>query len=260
MPEKHAADDARPLFPAMEAETRAAWKKQRIFERSIEERPADKTFAFYDGPPFATGTPHYGHLLQSALKDAIPRFWTMKGYRVPRRWGWDCHGLPIENLIEKKLSLASKKDIEALGIDKFNDACRTSVLAYTNDWEDTIDRLGRWVDYANSYKTMDNTYVESVWWVFSELHKNGYIYKGTRVSLYCPRCATPLSNFEIAMGNSYEEKKDPAVYVKFPVKDEPKSYLWPGRRRLGRSLQTRVSRCIRSLCTLGRSAQIPAKR
>ncbi len=225
MPEKHASDDARPLFPSMEAEVRAAWKKDRIFARSLEERSPEKTYVFYDGPPFATGLPHYGHLLQSALKDAIPRYWTMKGYRVPRRWGWDCHGLPVENLIEKKLSLASKREIEAFGVDKFNEACRMSVLQYASDWEEYVDRLGRWVDYTDSYKTMDNTFVESVWWVFSELHKNGYIYKGTRVSLYCPRCATPLSNFEIAMGNSYEDKQDPAVYVKFPVKGEPKTYF-----------------------------------
>jgi isoleucyl-tRNA synthetase len=209
----------------MEAEVHAYWKKQQIFERSLEERPADKTYVFYDGPPFATGLPHYGHLLQSAIKDAIPRYWTMKGMRVPRRWGWDCHGLPIENLIEKQLALGSKRAIEEHGIDKFNDACRMSVSTYVKDWGTYIDRLGRWVDFDNSYKTLDNDYVESVWWVFSELHKNGYIYKGDRVSLYCPRCATPLSNFEIAMGNSYEDKEDPSVYVKFPVKGKEATYF-----------------------------------
>lgn len=215
----------RPNFPQMEEEMAAFWEKKRVFERSLEERPENKGYAFYDGPPFATGLPHYGHLLQSALKDAVPRYWTMQGYRVPRRWGWDCHGLPIENLIEKELKLNSKQDIEAYGIDKFNEACRASVSKYETEWDRYIKRLGRWVDFENSYKTMDDTYIESVWWVFSELDKKGYLYKDRRVSLYCPRCATPLSNFEIAMGNSYEDHEDPAVTVKFKVNGEDQTYL-----------------------------------
>jgi isoleucyl-tRNA synthetase len=215
----------RPNFPQMEEEIAAFWLKQRIFERSLEERPENKGYAFYDGPPFATGLPHYGHLLQSTLKDAVPRYWTMQGYRVPRRWGWDCHGLPIENLIEKELKLDSKRDIETYGIDKFNAACRASVSTYEAEWDRYVKRLGRWVDFDNSYKTMDDKYIESVWWVFSELDKKGYLYKDRRVSLYCPRCATPLSNFEISMGNSYEDKEDPAVTVKFKVKDADKTYL-----------------------------------
>ncbi|MFA5935630.1 MAG: isoleucine--tRNA ligase [Patescibacteria group bacterium] len=215
----------RPNFPQIEEEMAAFWEKKRVFERSIEERPESKGYAFYDGPPFATGLPHYGHLLQSALKDAVPRYWTMQGYRVPRRWGWDCHGLPVENLIEKELKLNSKRDIESYGIEKFNDACRASVSTYEKEWDRYIKRLGRWVDFENSYKTMDDTYIESVWWVFSELDKKGFLYKDRRVSLYCPRCATPLSNFEIAMGNSYEDHEDPAVTVKFKVKGEEKTYL-----------------------------------
>jgi isoleucyl-tRNA synthetase len=215
----------RPNFPKIEEEMAAFWEKKRVFERSIEERPESKGYAFYDGPPFATGLPHYGHLLQSTLKDAVPRYWTMQGYRVPRRWGWDCHGLPIENLIEKELKLDSKRDIEAYGIDRFNAACRASVSTYEAEWDRYVKRLGRWVDFENSYKTMDDTYIESVWWVFSELDKKGYLYKDRRVSLYCPRCATPLSNFEIAMGNSYEDRKDPAVTVKFKLKGEENAYL-----------------------------------
>lgn len=226
MPENPSENSStRPNFPQMEADISAFWDKKRIFERSIEERPEAKTYVFYDGPPFATGLPHYGHLLQSALKDAVPRYWTMQGYRVPRRWGWDCHGLPIENLIEKELKLDSKRDIETYGIDKFNEACRNSVTKYENEWDRYIKRLGRWVDFDHSYKTMDPSYIESVWWVFAEMYRKGNIYKDRRVSLYCPRCATPLSNFEIAMGNSYEDHDDPAVTVKFKVKGEEKTYL-----------------------------------
>jgi len=228
MNQKPANTDAEkrpPLFPAMEEEITAYWKKHDIFARSISERPEGKEFVFYDGPPFATGLPHYGHLLQSAIKDAVPRYWTMRGYRVSRIWGWDCHGLPVENLIEKELHLDSKRDIETYGIEKFNTACRASVMQYEKDWGRYIDRLGRWVDYDHAYKTMDNDYIESVWWVFAELFKKELVYKSRRVSLYCPRCATPLSNFEIAMGNSYVDKEDPAVFVKFPVAGKEKTFF-----------------------------------
>lgn len=213
------------LFAKLEQEILEFWKKERVFERSIEERSEDKGYVFYDGPPFATGLPHYGHLLQSSIKDAVPRYWTMNGYRVPRRWGWDCHGLPIENLIEKELKLGSKRDIESYGIGKFAAACRQSVFTYEDEWEKYIERFGRWVDFKRSYKTMDNDYIESVWWAFSELYKKEYIYKNVRVSLYCPRCATPLSNFEIAMGNSYVEHEDPAIYLKFPVVGEKDTFM-----------------------------------
>lgn len=213
------------LFAGIEQEMLAFWEKERVFERSLEERPESKGYVFYDGPPFATGLPHYGHLMQSAIKDAVPRYWTMKGYRVPRRWGWDCHGLPIENLIEKDLKLRSKRDIEALGIEAFTNACRQSVFTYEKEWERYVERIGRWVDFKHSYKTMDNSYIESVWWVFSELYKKEYVYKNVRVSLYCPRCATPLSNFEVAMGNSYVEHEDPAVFIKFPTVEDPKTFF-----------------------------------
>ncbi|MCR4278509.1 MAG: isoleucine--tRNA ligase [bacterium] len=218
-------ESGRPNFPEMEKEISVFWEKKRIFERSIEERPEKKSYVFYDGPPFATGLPHYGHLLQSAIKDAVPRYWTMKGYRVPRRWGWDCHGLPIENLVEKELGVNSKKDIEAMGIGKFNEACRSMVLRYSEDWREYVKRIGRWVDFDNAYKTMDNNYIESVWWVFSELWKKKMIYKDLRVSLFCPRCSTPLSNFEIAMDNSYEDHEAPAVTVKFKVKGEENTFF-----------------------------------
>lgn len=216
---------SRPNFPQMEEEISLFWEKHRIFERSIEERPEGKSFVFYDGPPFATGLPHYGHLLQSALKDVVPRYATMQGYRVARRWGWDCHGLPIENLIEKKLNLDSKRDIESYGIEKFNLECYTTVMQYAEDWKKYIRRFGRWVDMDNGYKTMDASYVESVWWAFSELWKKKLVYKDLRVSLYCPRCSTPLSNTEIASNNSYIEAEDPSITIKFKVKGEEDTFI-----------------------------------
>ncbi len=216
---------ARPDFPKMEEEIQEFWNKKNIFERSIEERPENKAYTFYDGPPFATGLPHPGHLLQSTIKDAIPRYWTMKGYRVDRIWGWDCHGLPVENLIEKDLGLKSRQDILDYGIDKFNSACRASVLTYDKEWRKYISRIGRWVDMEHSYKTMDDSFIESVWWVFSELYKKGLVYKDFRVSMYCPRCATPLSNHEITMGHSYRDEEDPSITIKFKVKGEENVYL-----------------------------------
>lgn len=215
----------RPNFPQMEEEMTAFWDKKNIFERSIEERPENKPFVFYDGPPFATGLPHYGHLLQSLIKDVIPRYKTMQGYRVERRWGWDCHGLPVENLIEKELNLGSKHDVEAFGIDGFTNACKLSVFRYVHEWDRYINRLGRWVDMERAYRTMDSEYIESVWWVFSELVKKGLIYKDRRVSLYCPRCATSLSNFEVSMGNSYVDHEDPAITIKFKIKGKEHAYL-----------------------------------
>lgn len=224
IPSHESNASASPL-PKMEEEVAAYWKKHRVFERSIEERPKRKGYVFYDGPPFASGLPHYGHLLQSVIKDAVPRYWTMRGFRVTRKWGWDCHGLPVENLVEKQLSLASKKAIERYGIGKFNDACRLSVFGYEKDWGKYIERLGRWVDFEDSYKTMDDAYIESVWWVFAQLYQKELLYKGVRVSLFCPRCSTPLSNFEIAMGNSYRDTEDPAIMVKFPMVGAEKTFF-----------------------------------
>ena len=215
-----------PNLPQLEEEVLNYWDKIGAFKRSIEERPKDNRFVFYDGPPFATGTPHYGHLLASIIKDVVPRYWTMKGYRVERGWGWDCHGRPIENMIEKELDLqGGKKGIEELGIGKFNAACRSAILRFDKDWERIIRRIGRWVDFKKSYKTMDNTYMESVWWGFKQMYKKGLIYEGHKVILYCPRCATPLSNFEIAMDNSYRNVEDNSPYVKFKIKDSKDEFL-----------------------------------
>ncbi|MDD4106647.1 MAG: isoleucine--tRNA ligase, partial [Candidatus Shapirobacteria bacterium] len=206
-------------FTEQEEGTIKFWKDQKIFEKSIESRPEGNIYSFYDGPPFITGMPHHGHLLSSIAKDVIPRYWTMKGKRVRRVWGWDCHGLPAENKVEEQLGLKSKKDIESIGIKKYIDTCYSYVQNVSQEWPWYIDHIGRWVDLDHSYKTMDLNYMESVMWVFSEIYKKDLIYKGNRISLYCPRCSTPLSNFEIAMDNSYKDVEDPAIFIKFKLKD-----------------------------------------
>lgn len=213
-------------FVKKEHEVLGYWDDTKAFEESVSSRPENNRYIFYDGPPFATGTPHYGHILASTIKDVIPRYWTMKGYRVDRVWGWDCHGIPIENMIEKELGLkGGKKGIEELGIDKFNAACRLAILRFDKEWEQVIHRIGRWVDFKHSYKTMDLSFMESVWWAFKSLFEKGFVYEGRRVILYCPRCATPLSNFEIAMDNSYKDVEDNSVYVKFKIKGKQQEYL-----------------------------------
>lgn len=208
-------------FPEMERKWVAHWKKHKIFEKSVENRPKDKEYTFYDGPPFATGLPHYGHILAGTMKDVVPRYQTMRGHRVERVFGWDCHGLPIENLIEKELDLKTKKDIEEkYGVAKFNEACRASVLKYTNEWEATVERMGRWVDFKNDYKTMDPTYMESIWWIFRQLWDKGLIYKGRKSMHICSRCATPLSNFEVTLG--YQDITDYSITSKFKLDKPPK--------------------------------------
>lgn len=194
------------------------WRENNIFERSVEGRDEKDSYVFYDGPPFATGLPHYGHILSSVIKDLIPRYQTMKGKRVSRRWGWDCHGLPIETLVEKKLSISGKKQIEEKGVDLFNQTARSMVLEYANAWEGMVERIGRWVEFKNSYKTMDTTFMESVWWALKNLWDKKFIYEGRKVLMYCPRCETPVSNAEIQMDNSYREVEEESVYVKFKLK------------------------------------------
>lgn len=203
----------------------AFWAEHDIFHKSITTPAGGEPgknfkgdFVFYDGPPFATGLPHYGHILAGTIKDAIPRFWTMQGYRVERKWGWDCHGLPLENLIEKKLGLATKRDIEAYGVKNFNEQARAAVMEYADDWAKVVPRMGRWADMEEDYKTMDSSYTESVWWVFRELHKKGLVFEGFKSMHLCPRCGTTLSNFEVNQG--YKDIKDIAVTVKLPLLDE----------------------------------------
>jgi isoleucyl-tRNA synthetase len=199
------------------------WEDNNIFKKSLEKEAPEGDFVFYDGPPFATGEPHYGHVVPSTIKDIIPRYKTMRGFRVRRRWGWDCHGLPVENIIEKELNLQAKKDILDYGIDKFNEKARAAVMRYADDWRKIVPRLGRWVDMDDDYRTMDATYTESVWWAFSELHKKGLIYEGFKSMQLCPRCETTLSNFEVSQG--YKDITDISVYAKFELKDEPGTFV-----------------------------------
>jgi isoleucyl-tRNA synthetase len=199
------------------------WKDNRTFEKSVENRPSDNAYVFYDGPPFITGVPHHGTLLSSVVKDAVPRFWTMKGHRVERVWGWDCHGLPAEVYTESKLGITDKKDIGTkISLEDYILACRENMVLTGSLWEDTISRIGRWVDFNGAYKTMDKEYMESIWWAFKQLYDKGKIYEGEKVLMYCTRDATPLSKAEIAMDNSYQDVTDPSVYVKFKILD------WPG--------------------------------
>lgn len=194
------------------------WESNRIFEKSLEKTKNGVPFTFYDGPPFATGLPHYGHILASTIKDVIPRYQTMRGRFVRRRWGWDCHGLPIEEIVERHLGVSGKKQIEKFGIGKFNAACRSKVLEFAGEWGKMVRRIARWVEFENSYKTMDWDYMESVWWTFKQIHSRGLVYEGRKVLMYCPRCETPVSNFEVAMDNSYRDVTEDAVTVKFKVK------------------------------------------
>ena len=210
-------------FKDKEKEIIAAWESQRIFEKSVEKEAPHGEYLFYDGPPFATGTPHYGHLVASIMKDVVPRYYTMQGFRVERRWGWDCHGLPIENIVEKELKLKSKADIYKLGIDKFNENCRSKVLTYVEDWEKTIRRLGRWVDMEHAYRTMDPDYMETIWWVFKTLYDKGLVYEGYKSMHICPRCETTLSQSEVAEG--YKDIKDLSLTAKFELANEPGTYL-----------------------------------
>ncbi len=206
-----------PDLAKLEEEILQFWDEEKVFEQSLKQREGAENFSFYDGPPFATGLPHYGHLMQSMIKDLVPRYQTMRGKYVRRVWGWDCHGLPIENLIEKELNLKDKQAIEDYGIAAFNQSCQARVLTYAKDWAKTIKRIGRFIDMKNAYKTMDKSYMESVWWVFSELYQKGLIYQSHKVMYICPRCSTPLSNFEVTQG--YKDIKDLAVTAKFKLLD-----------------------------------------
>jgi isoleucyl-tRNA synthetase len=202
-------------FPALESEILAYWKANNTFQKSIDSRPADNPYRFYDGPPFITGTPHYGNLLSSVVKDVVGRYWTMRGKRVERTWWWDCHGLPIEEKVQKKLWLKSNADIEERGVKEFIDECYEYTKVTSDEWDWYIDKIGRWVDMDHAYRTMDQDYMESVMWVFSELWKKWLIYEGKRVSLYSWKLGTPISNFEVAMDDTYQEVNDPAITVKF---------------------------------------------
>jgi isoleucyl-tRNA synthetase len=212
-------------LPALETTVLERWRRERVFERSIERRAAAPLYAFDDGPPFATGLPHYGHILTSYIKDVVPRYFTMRGRRVPRRWGWDCHGLPVEYEVEKELGLSGRGDIIAMGIANFTEACRSLVLRYAEEWERIVSRLGRWVDFGDAYKTMERSYVESVMWAFGRLHELGLVYEGNKVVHYCTRCQTPLSNFEAKLDDAYRPRTDLSCVVKFRLADDRSASL-----------------------------------
>ncbi|WP_040494283.1 isoleucine--tRNA ligase [Ilumatobacter nonamiensis] len=222
--------DPQPDFPALERNILDRWERDGTFQASIDQRDAgpngDNEFVFYDGPPFANGLPHYGHLLTGYVKDAIPRYQTMRGKRVERRFGWDCHGLPAEVKAEQELGISGHPEIIEFGIDKFNESCRTSVLQYTDEWRDYVTRQARWVDFDNDYKTLDLSYMESVMWAFKTLHDKGLIYEGYRVLAYCWRCETPLSNTETRMDDTYRDRQDPALTVAFTLDSGEKLLAW----------------------------------
>jgi isoleucyl-tRNA synthetase len=221
---------ASPRFPQIEERVSRYWDADGTFRASIEQRDpgtdGSNEFVFYDGPPFANGLPHYGHLLTGYVKDVVPRYQTMRGKRVERRFGWDCHGLPAEVEAERQLGIDHKSEIEAMGIETFNDVCRSSVLAYTKDWEDYVHRQARWVDFENDYKTLDPDYMESVMWAFKSLWDKGLIYEGFRVLAYCWRCETPLSNTETRMDDVYRQRQDPAVTVGLKLETGEYALIW----------------------------------
>ena len=218
------AVDPQLSFPKMEEGILEFWQKQKIFEKSIRQREGREEYVFYDGPPFATGLPHFGHFVPGTIKDIIPRYKAMRGLKVERRFGWDCHGLPVEYEMEKELGISGKREIEEYGIARFNEACRSIVLRYTSEWRAVITRLGRWVDFDNDYKTMEPDYMESIWWIMGELWKRQLLYEGFYILPYCPRCSTALSNFELNLGG-YQDVQDPSITVKFKLIDEADTYF-----------------------------------
>ena len=215
--------NAQESFPSREERILDFWLKGKIFEQSLSHRKGGPLFSFYDGPPFATGLPHYGHLLAGTIKDVVPRYKAMKGYFAPRRFGWDCHGLPVENEIEKAKELSGAASIETFGIGKFNEECRGIVQRYTKEWVATVNRMGRWVSFENTYRTMDASFMESVWWVFGQLYSKGMVYEGFKVMPFSAKLGTPLSNFEANL--NYKDVDDPSLVLTFPLVDEPGTAL-----------------------------------
>lgn len=203
------------------------WKADKTFEKSVDQRSKDNSYVFYDGPPFISGVPHHGTLLSSIVKDAVPRYQTMKGKRVERVWGWDCHGLPAERFTEKKLGIHSRQEVIEYGIEKYINATRENMVQTSSEWEDVIDRIGRWVEFKGAYKTMDKAYMESIWWAFKTLYEKGKIYEGEKVLMYCTLDGTPLSKAEVTMdAGAYQDVTDPSVYVKFKLEDGRTLLAW----------------------------------
>src|SRR5215203_3736708 len=210
-------------FPELEREVLNLWEKTEAFEKSVERRPKERPFVFYEGPPTANGRPGFHHALARAFKDLIPRYKTMQGYRVERKGGWDTHGLPVELQVEKELGLSGKDDVERYGVQEFNRLSRESLFRYVEDWRAMSERLGFWIDMDNPYRTLDSSYIESVWWALKELYDKDLLYEGYKVSAHCPRDQTSLSSAEVAMG--YETVTDPSVYVRMPLAEDPDTSL-----------------------------------
>src|SRR5256885_12821628 len=219
----HRPVDSRPDFPRLEEEVLARWRERDVFHESIRRRAGAPEFVFYEGPPTANGRPGSRHVLSRVFKDVFPRYRTMRGYQVHRKAGWDCHGLPVELEIEREIGMHSKADIERYGIAEFNAKCRESVLTYVDEWNRLTERIGFWIDTDDAYLTMDDSYVESVWWSLAEVWKRDLLYEGHKVVPYCPRCGTALSSHEVALG--YRDVVDPSVFVRFPLVDEPGTSL-----------------------------------
>ena len=215
---------AKPDFVELEKEVLKFWDEDKTFEKSVHNRDGAAEFVFYDGPPFANGTPHYGHIMVSYVKDVVARFQTMSGKKVDRRLGWDCHGLPAEMSAEKQLGVSGRKQIEEFGVEKFNDFCRSDVLKYSGIWVEMFKRIGRWVDFARDYKTMDLPFMESVINNFKRLYEKGLIYEDFRVLPYSWAAETPLSNFEVNLG--YQDKTDNAITVLFKLENGMKILVW----------------------------------
>ncbi|XP_059621937.1 isoleucine--tRNA ligase, cytoplasmic [Phlebotomus argentipes] len=229
-------------FPQEEENILAYWKKEKCFEKCLQQSKKKPKYTFYDGPPFATGLPHYGHILAGTIKDVVTRYAHQQGYHVDRRFGWDCHGLPIEYEIDKLLGIRTPEDVQKLGIKKYNDECRKIVMRFANEWEQIIGRMGRWIDFKNDYKTLYPTYMESLWWVFKQLYQKGMVYKGVKVMPYSTACTTPLSNFE--SGQNYKEVVDPAVTVTFPIVDDPDNAMLIGWTTTPWTLPSNLSLCV----------------
>mmetsp|Transcript_39470 Transcript_39470/g.156722 ORF Transcript_39470/g.156722 Transcript_39470/m.156722 type:complete len:318 (-) Transcript_39470:2963-3916(-) len=210
-------------FPQEEENVQKYWERIGAFEKSNELSKGRKVFSFYDGPPFATGLPHYGHILAGTIKDVVTRYAYQTGHHVERRFGWDCHGLPIEFEIEQALGIKTKEDVLKFGIGNYNKQCRQIVMRFAGEWERIVKRLGRWIDFENDYKTLSTSYMESVWWVFKQLYEKGLVYRGFKVMPYSTGCTTPLSNFEANL--NYKDVQDPAVTAAFPLKDDPNTLL-----------------------------------
>jgi isoleucyl-tRNA synthetase len=205
-------------FPKQEEKILEMWEAIDAFHTQLKKTEGKPEYVFYDGPPFATGLPHYGHILAGTIKDIVTRYQTARGHHVTRRFGWDCHGLPVEYEIDTKLGIKSRDDVLAMGIDKYNEECRSIVMRYSKEWEKIVTRVGRWIDFKNGYKTLDPQFMESVWWVFEQLWHKDLVYRGFKVMPYSTGCKTPLSNFEA--GLNYKDVPDPAIMVSFPLKDE----------------------------------------